>query len=222
MYGSYQNAPTKPKAPGITDPLTNTPPSVPEASTPTPTDRLEKQIRRARLFLHDQVVYVEENFNGALTWAFRQETNFTNTIASLAPSPETGEQLMPGLIYVLVATMAGSIVSRNRNILIRATFPLAVGVTAGESQDFNLGGGRRLTRRLGWMLIPVTMRNTGDLLWKYEKKVPMVSETHAMIGGFARQAYKEVSQRSRSSFEWADHKAEDTRKKVEELVSEGR
>ena len=28
--------------------------------------------------------------------------------------------------------MAGSIVSRNRNILVRASFPLAVGITAGK------------------------------------------------------------------------------------------
>lgn len=146
MYGSPQSAPTSPKS-GITDPLTNNPPSVPEVSTPTPTDRLEVQIRHVRLWLHDQAVTAEKQFNRGLTWAFRQETNFTNTIASLAPGPETGEQLLPGLIYVLVATMAGSIVSRNRNILIRATFPLAVGVTAGkhcnaraqEGQDADFG-----------------------------------------------------------------------------------
>lgn len=131
MYASPQSAPTKPKS-GITDPLTNTPPSVPEASTPTPTDRLEVQIRNARLWLHDQAVYAEEHFNAGLTWAFKKETDIANTIASLAPGPETGEQLMPGLIYVLVATMAGSIISRNRNVLIRTAFPLAVGVTAGK------------------------------------------------------------------------------------------
>lgn len=105
---------------------------MPEASSPTPTDRLEKQVRRARLWLYGQAVAVEDSVNAGLTWAFRKETNFTNTIASLAPSPETGEQLLPGLIYVLVATMAGSIVSRNRNLLVRATFPIAVGVTAGQ------------------------------------------------------------------------------------------
>ena len=62
-----------------------------------------------------------------MSYAFKKEKNFTNTIASLAPSPETGEQLLPGAIYVLVATLAGSIVSRNRGIFLRATVPLAVG-----------------------------------------------------------------------------------------------
>ena len=58
----------------------------------------------------------------------KHEQSFTSTVASLAPPKESGERLFPGGIYVLVATMAGSIVSRNRNILIRATFPAAVGV----------------------------------------------------------------------------------------------
>ena len=85
-------------------------------------------------------MFAEKHFNAGLTWAFRKETDFTNTIAKIAPGPETGEQLLPGLIYVLVATMAGSIVSRNRNILIRATFPAAVGITAGEHYFPWLGG----------------------------------------------------------------------------------
>lgn len=143
MYSSPQSAPTTPKS-GITDPLTNTPPSIPEVSTPTPTDRLEKQIRHVRLWLHDQAVTAEQQFNKGLTWAFRKETNIANTIASLAPAAETGEQLFPGLIYVLVSTCAGSIMSRNRNILIRASFPLAVGVTAGEQYNPSVGDVRNI------------------------------------------------------------------------------
>lgn len=220
MYGSPQSAPTSPKS-GITDPLTHTPPTVPEVSTPTPTDRLEVQIRNVRLWLHDQAVTAEKQFNRGLTWAFRKETDFTNTIASLAPGPETGEQLLPGLIYVLVATMAGSIVSRNRNIAIRATFPLAVGITAGKQHRRKVDGSKILTLT-GWLLIPVTMRNTGDLIWEYEKKAPVIADTHASIAGFARQAYQQLRDRSQGTIQWADTKATDTRKKVEDLVSEGR
>lgn len=189
---------------GITDPLTNTPPSVPEASTPTPTDRLEVQIRNARLWLFTKTQSAEKHFNAGLTYLFRKETDFTNTIASLAPAAETGEQLLPGLIYVLVATMAGSIVSKNRNILVRSTFPLAVGITAG------------------WMLIPVTMRNTGDLIWTYERKVPAIAQSHLAIRGAAFEAYRQLRDRSKGTIDWADRTADDTRKKVEELVGEGR
>ena len=139
-----------------------------------------------------------------MSYAFKKEKNFTNTIASLAPSPETGEQLLPGAIYVLVATLAGSIVSRNRGIFLRATVPLAVGITAG------------------WMLIPVTMRNTGDLLWEYEKKVPFVSETHATVGGFARQAWIEMRDRSKVVANKADNAAVDVRKNLEGWVEKGK
>lgn len=72
------------------------------------------------------------------------------------------------------------------------------------------------------MLIPVTMRNTGDLIWEYEKKVPAISETHAKIGGFVRDAYSQLRSRGKNTIEWADSKASDTRKKVEDLVREGR
>lgn len=66
------------------------------------------------------------------------------------------------------------------------------------------------------------MRNTGDLMWEYEKKVPAIAETHAGIAGFAREAYRQLRDRSQGTIEWADTKATDTRKKVEDLVSEGR
>ena len=139
-----------------------------------------------------------------MSWAFKQETSFTNTIASLAPSPETGEELLPGVIYVLVATLAGSIVSRNRGIFLRAAFPLAVGITAG------------------WLLIPVTMNNISDLSWEYEKKAPIISNTHAQISGFTKQAWKQTKVHAKLATQWADETAGESRKKVENWVEKGR
>lgn len=161
-------------------------------------------MKRARLFLYDSSLAAEDRFNEFLTWVFKKETNFTNTVASLAPAPETGEQLLPGAIYVLVATMAGSIVARNRGILLRATFPLAVGITAG------------------WMLIPVTMRNTADLIWEYEKKVPAISETHMTIRGFTMEAWRQAKTRADAARRWSEDSASTTRSKVEGWVEKGR
>ena len=90
--------------------------------------------------------------------ALHLEDSFTSTVASLAPSPQSGEKLMPGTLYVLVAAMTGSIVSRNRNIILRGAIPLAVGIGAG------------------WVVLPVTMRNVSDLLWKYEQRFPAVAD----------------------------------------------
>ncbi len=198
IYSSYPVAPTVPK-PSPTSPVAS-----PNPASPSPTDRLAAQVKKARLFVYDQSLAAENSINDALSWAFQKESNLSNTIASLAPKPETGEQLLPGGIYVLVATMAGSIVSRNRGIFLRATFPLAVGITAG------------------WMLIPVTMRNTADLIWEYEKKVPAISETHAQIGGFVKEAWRQAKVHTQVATNWADEAAIEARKKVEEMVTKGK
>ena len=72
------------------------------------------------------------------------------------------------------------------------------------------------------MLIPVTMRNTSDLIWQYEEKVPAIANTHLTIRGAAIEAYKAVRERSQGTIEWADKSAGNARKKVEEFVGEGR
>ncbi|KAK6068202.1 MICOS subunit MIC26 [Seiridium cupressi] len=127
---------------------------------PSPTDRLAVQIGRARLFLYQHATRAEDAVNSGMDQAFHLEKSFTQTVASLAPPRESGEKLMPGLVYVLVAGMAGTIISRNRNILLRASVPLALGIGAG------------------WLVIPVTMNNVSGLLWKYEQKFPAVAEAH--------------------------------------------
>jgi organizing structure protein 2 len=88
------------------------------------------------------------------------EHSFTGTISSLKPAPQTGESVMPGALYTLIAAMGASVMVRNRNILLRATFPVAVGIGAG------------------WYIIPHTMGNVADLLWEYEKRVPVVADAH--------------------------------------------
>ncbi|KIW49553.1 hypothetical protein PV05_11222 [Exophiala xenobiotica] len=198
IYSPYAPSPTAPTLPA------DSPELKPHHTTPTPTDRLAEQVKEARLFLYKQSLAAEDGINDLLTWAFKKETNVANTIASLAPAPETGEQLLPGAIYVLVATMTGSIVTRNRGIFLRATFPLAVGITAG------------------WLLIPVTMRNTSDLIWEYEKRVPAVSETHLQIRHLVEETWKQARTYAQGASQWADETANETRKRVEDLVSKGK
>ncbi|KAK0733411.1 apolipo protein O-domain-containing protein [Lasiosphaeria miniovina] len=127
---------------------------------PTPTDRLAAQVRRGRLFLHAQTCAAEDAVNQAMSRAFDLEQSFTSTIASLAPPRESGEKLMPGLIYVLVAGMAGSIVARNRNVVVRAALPLALGLGAAR------------------LAIPLTAANVGELAWQYERRFPAVADAH--------------------------------------------
>ena len=131
-----------------------------KASSPTPTDRLATQIGKTRIFLYAHVAAAENKVNKLMDSAFDLESNFVDTVASLAPPRQSGEKLIPGSLYVLVAAMAGSIVARNRNAVLRASLPLAVGVGAG------------------WVVLPITMRNISDLLWKYEERFPAIADGH--------------------------------------------
>ncbi|KAI9756370.1 MAG: hypothetical protein M4579_003874 [Chaenotheca gracillima] len=172
--------------------------------SPTPTDRLAAQIKRARLFLHAHAALAEDKVNDGMTSFLNLESSFTSTLASLAPPKESGERLMPGAIYVLVAAMAGSIISRNRNILLRASVPAAVGIAAG------------------WVVLPITMRNVGDLVWKYEERVPVVRNNHMRIRGFSEEAWKVAKARGEGAAQSVDEKLRQGRHAVEDWVKKGK
>ncbi|KAK2742275.1 hypothetical protein FQN55_007944 [Onygenales sp. PD_40] len=161
----------QPKQPQLEQPQRSLLPPNLSASYTSTTDRLALQVRQARLFIYAHSLAAENSFNDALSRVLHAESRFTNTIASLAPSRESGERLLPGSIYVLVSAMAGSIVSRNRGIFLRTTTPLAIGTAAA------------------WTLLPVTMQNVSDLLFEYEKKVPGVAEKHVQIREAAERSW---------------------------------
>ncbi|KAI0175604.1 apolipo protein O-domain-containing protein [Hypoxylon sp. FL1284] len=171
---------------------------------PTPTDRLAVEIGKARLFLHRYAAATEDAVNGAVDSAFHLEQSFTSTVASLAPPRESGETLMPGLVYVLVASMAGSIVARNRNVLVRASVPLALGVGAG------------------WLLLPVTMTNVSDLLWRYESRLPALADAHLRTRDGIRDAWSFARVHVDVGRSYVNDKVGDARDVVESWVKKGK
>ncbi|PLB55368.1 hypothetical protein P170DRAFT_432909 [Aspergillus steynii IBT 23096] len=200
----YDDFPTEtPELPKTPSAVVPQPSSPAPSSSPTPTDILTAQIRQARLFLYNNSLAAENCFNDFLSRALHIENAFTNTVASLAPSPESGERLLPGGVYVVVAAMAGSIVSRNRGIFLRSASPLAFGTVAA------------------WSLLPVTMRNVSDLAWEYEKKVPAVAEQHLLVREKAEHIWYTGIAHSGMARAMMEEKIGDTRKKLEELVSKG-
>lgn len=180
-------------------------PSAPSAqpTSPTPTDILTAQVRQARLFLYENCLAAENSFNDFLSRVLRVENAFTDTVASLAPSPESGERLMPGGIYVIVSAMAGSIVARNRGIFLRAVTPLGFGTVAA------------------WTLLPVTMRNVSDLIWEYEKKAPTVAEQHLKIRESAEHIWYTGLAHSAMARARMEEKIGQGREKLEEWVRKG-
>jgi len=132
------------------------------------------------------------------------ESSFTSTIASLAPPKESGERVMPGTIYVLVSTMAASIVSRNRGIILRASLPLAVGIGAA------------------WVVLPITMRNISDLVWVYEEKFPAVRDTHLRTRESVVRGIEMTKLHSALAGQWIEDKVGGMREELEGWVKKGK
>ncbi|KAJ8070735.1 hypothetical protein OCU04_001105 [Sclerotinia nivalis] len=170
----------------------------------TPTDRLAVQIGKSRLFLYAHVVAAENKLNSMMDSVLHLENSFTSTIASLAPSQQSGEKLMPGSIYVLVAAMSGSIISRNRNIVLRAAVPFAVGIGAG------------------WAVLPVTMRNIANLAWEYEKRFPVIADSHIRTRESVENAWRMARVHSKQAVAIVDGKITEGREKVEDWVKKGK
>ncbi|RDA85877.1 hypothetical protein CP532_4918 [Ophiocordyceps camponoti-leonardi (nom. inval.)] len=171
---------------------------------PTPTDRLAVQIGRARVSLHRYAVAVEDRINATMDSAFHLEKSFTDTVASLAPPRGSGERLMPGAVYVLVAAMAGTIMTRNRNFILRASVPLALGVGAG------------------WAVLPLTMRNVSDLSWRYEQRFPAVADAHIKLREGIQDGIRFAKVHSEQSVRYVDNKVTDAREAVEGWVKQGK
>ncbi|ORY65885.1 apolipo protein O-domain-containing protein [Pseudomassariella vexata] len=206
IYDDYEAPLPKPTTPAPS-PFSGTIPTTESPNQkrgPTPTDRLAVQIGKARMFLYQQATAAEDAVNSTMDKAFDLEKSFTQTVASLAPPRESGEKLMPGLVYVLVAGMAGSIVTRNRNIFLRASVPLALGIGAG------------------WLVIPVTMNNISSLAWRYEQKFPAVAEAHIKTRESFQRGWQIAKARSGMSKQYVDEKVTEARDVVENWVKKGK
>ena len=175
------------------------------SNSPPYTDRLAKQIGRIRKAFYDNVALPLENgVNTTMSAYLNQEQAFTQTIASLAPPPETHERVMPGALYIFVAAMAGSIVSRNRNILLRASVPFAVGIGTA------------------WVVLPNTTRNVADLIWQFEERAPIVAENHMRIRGAAEEGWRQAEIHGRATKRWSDERIKDGREMIESWVRKGK
>ncbi|KAL1996049.1 hypothetical protein VTN49DRAFT_584 [Thermomyces lanuginosus] len=214
---AFAEAPKKPIYDDYTSDTTleRSQPSKPEPAAPSPvssefvpsqqsvTDLLTAQVRRARLCLYEYSLAAETGFNDFLARALQVENAFTETVASLAPSKESGERLLPGGVYVVVSAMAGSIVARNRGIILRTTTPLAFGTVAA------------------WTLLPVTMRNVSDFIWEFEKKVPAIADTHLKTRDWIEHTYTTGVAHSQMGVAMLEQKIGEAREKIEEWVRKG-
>lgn len=139
-----------------------------------------------------------------MTRVLHLENDFTSTIASLAPPPQANEPLMPGFIYTLVATLAGSIVSRNRGILLRTAVPAAFGLTAA------------------YAALPYTMHNVEGLVSRYEERFPEVQRIHGEVNEKVRYFWETGKAHSAMTLQKGEDVLEEARRKMQDWVRQGK
>ncbi|KAG0167734.1 hypothetical protein DFQ28_005771 [Apophysomyces sp. BC1034] len=84
------------------------------------------------------------------------------------------EEVLPNALYVGVAALAGTIIARNRNIVLR--FLTSTAMAAGTS----------------FYLLPKTTHNVGVQFEKLERKYPELQEAHRYVDGAVGCVRKEV------------------------------
>ena len=146
----------------------------------------------------------EDGVNAGMDRFMSAEHTFTSTIASLAPPKESNEHLLPGSVYVLVAAMAGSIVSRNRNILVRFVTPIITGLTTAN------------------YVVPRTTQNVGNLVWDWEKRFPVVRDNHLRVSEGVRHFIETGKAHSQMGLAMAEERVAGVRETMEEWVKKGR
>ncbi|KAK9233926.1 apolipo protein O-domain-containing protein [Lipomyces kononenkoae] len=134
----------------------------PKSEPPTvirkPPAVLESYVRSARESLSRGTHFISVHLDVAMERYLAAESTVTTTVSELKSE---NEALFPGAIYVLVATLTGSIVARKRNVVLRGLLvPSAFGVAAFA------------------YFLPTTYTNVGNLIWKFELIAPAVANAH--------------------------------------------
>lgn len=136
--------------------------------------------------------------------AFSLENDFTDTIASLAPPKSANEPLFPGFAYIMVATLAGSIVTRNRGIVLRTFIPGVFGIVTA------------------YAVVPTTMRNLEGLVSKYEERYPRLLQSHEQARDRLERFWETGKSHAGMTVEMGQVALDDARKKMEEWVRKGK
>ncbi|KAK9360860.1 apolipo protein O-domain-containing protein [Lipomyces starkeyi] len=167
------------------------PKSAPPIVIKQPPPVLESYVRSARESLSRATQFVLVHLDVAMERYLSAESTVTTTVSELKSEEEP---LLPGAIYVLVATLTGSIVARKRNVIVRGLLvPGAFGVAAFA------------------YFLPITYTNVGNLIWKFEVMAPNVANAHMKVKNSITNFAESV-----------DKLRKDSRAKVEEAVRNSR
>ncbi|KAF8063973.1 apolipo protein O-domain-containing protein [Lyophyllum atratum] len=166
-----------------------------EKRQPSP---LEQQIRLARRKVRDTYHEAHAQVQGVVSRWIGVEHAIENRVKSII-SPN--EPLTPGLLYVGVATLTGSILARNRMLPTRLILPpIFLFVSAKK-------------------FLPQTTANLTSYLGSLEERyAPTLAEKHQIANAHTRMTWERVKEKSQSGRQWVNKEAEVAVDKVQEVT----
>ncbi|ODV76963.1 uncharacterized protein CANTADRAFT_23805 [Suhomyces tanzawaensis NRRL Y-17324] len=145
---------------------------------------LEQAFKSARETAHGVLVQAQNYVDQGYSKYNNTERQVTTTVSALH---DKHEDLLPNSIYIVVAALSGNIAARQRGILAKAVFPVALGLASFK------------------YFLPQTFANTTSFLWKLEQqKLPHIAEQqeYAVIkAGDLVQSIESTAQAGKKSFE---------------------
>ncbi|KAI8886546.1 hypothetical protein K501DRAFT_243966 [Backusella circina FSU 941] len=132
---------------------------------------LEEHVYTAQKYANDTLEEGKSQVNKYVEQYQQLENDVTNTVKNTIHDEE---EIYPNLIYVGVAALAGTIIARNRNIVLR--FLTSAGLATGTS----------------YYLLPKTTHNVALHLERLEHKYPPLQEAHQQVNMAVDDARKQV------------------------------
>ncbi|CAG8463856.1 2824_t:CDS:2 [Paraglomus occultum] len=133
--------------------------------------RLEAGVRKIRLQATRSVKDAQAILR---TWTNNWIEIEQKTEKSIKDVISPDERFMPEVLYIAVATFAGMVVTRNRNILIRLTSPIAFAVAAS------------------YYFIPRTTRNIANRVDEYGQKSATITAVSSTLSDVVKYSKKSV------------------------------
>ncbi|ODV95290.1 hypothetical protein PACTADRAFT_50036 [Pachysolen tannophilus NRRL Y-2460] len=163
--------------------------------SPSVLENFFKSVRQESLNYYQNV---ENKFNELTDKYYTKEREVTSTISSLH---DRREDLFPNSIYIVVGTLAGTIVARRRNILIRALSPLVFGL-------FSFA-----------IFLPQTFENSKKLVWKLEQKnLPEFASRQKLAAEKVDSLVNDVEKTAGEGKRKIDSTIKDTRKLIADVT----
>ncbi|KAI8992010.1 apolipo protein O-domain-containing protein [Mycotypha africana] len=163
--------------------------------------KLEEQVHYAQKYAHQTLQQGKSHVD---TWVNKYKTVENDLKTDIDNIIDKNEEIMPNILYVGVAALAGTVIARRRNIVLRflTSTTLAIGTS--------------------YYLLPKTTCNVGHKLQKLENRYPQLKSIHQQVDHAITDARKQADETVRKLRGTVDENTSFLRKKVEQNVDKVR